>query len=344
MPKTTSDLLVRRAAKDDEPALLELLRVSMGEDAVAWTPAYWQWKHEANPFGASPVLVAEADGQLVALRAFMRWTWQSGERAIPAVRAVDTATHPDYRGQGLFKRLTLQLRGEMAEEGVVFVFNTPNTQSRPGYLKMGWSLVGKPTLWVRPVQPIRLALALRREGLGGEEGAPPSVEAAPAADVLCASNVQALVEAVTAETVERFHTPKKMDYLQWRYADIPGFAYQALSRGAGADGALVILRARQRGALREIRLCDILIGPTRMARRNGQALLREVPRLADVDVVLAMAAGRPALRWVLLTSGYMPAPHTGPILTVYPFPAVTDLPDSRRLASWTASIGDLELF
>ena len=340
----TDSIHIRRATPADSEAILDLVRVSLGEGTIPRTLAYWKWKHEANPFGASPVLVAEADGQLVALRAFMRWTWQSGERAIPAVRAVDTATHPDYRGQGLFKRLTLQLRDEMAEEGVVFVFNTPNTQSRPGYLKMGWSLVGKPTLWVRPVQPIRLALELRREGLGGEEDAPPSVEAAPASDVLCEPDVQELVEATSAERVERFHTPKRRDYLQWRYADIPGFAYQALSRGAGADGALVILRTRQRGALREIRLCDMVIGPTRMARRNGQALLREVPRLADVDVVLAMAAGRPALRWVLLTSGYIPAPHTGPILTVYPFPAVTDLPDPRRLASWAASIGDLELF
>ena len=153
------DLHIRRATASDEAALLELLRVSMGEDAVPWTSAYWRWKHEANPFGASPVLVAEADGRFVALRAFMRWTWQSGDRAVPAVRAVDTATHPDYRGRGLFKRLTLRLRDEMEAEGIGFVFNTPNAQSRPGYLKMGWSLVGKPTLWVRPVQPVRLARA-----------------------------------------------------------------------------------------------------------------------------------------------------------------------------------------
>ena len=325
-------------------AILDLVRQSLGEGTIPRTLDYWRWKHAANPFGASSVLVAEADGGLVGLRAFMRWTWKSEECQVPAARAVDTATHPDYRGRGIFKRLTLHLRDEIEGKGTAFVFNTPNTQSRPGYLKMGWSLVGKPTLWVRPVQPLRLALELRHEGLGGEEEAPPFVEAAPAADVLCEPDVQELVVAASAERVERFHTPKLRDYLQWRYADIPGFAYQALSRGAGADGALVILRTRQRGALREIRLCDMVIGPTQMARRNGQALLREVPRLADVDVVLAMAAGRPALRWALLTSGYVPAPRTGPILTVYPFPDATDLPDPRRLASWAASIGDLELF
>ena len=235
----TDDLRLRRAAPDDESAVLELLRVSMGEDAVPWTPEYWGWKHEANPFGRSAVLLAEADGQLVGLRAFMRWTWRSGGRAVSAVRAVDTATHPAYRGRGIFKRLTLRLRDEMAEEGAGFVFNTPNAQSRPGYLKMGWELVGKPTLWVRPVRPVRLALALRREGLGGDEAESPPVDAPAAADVLARPEVQSLLVAsrdTTGHTA--YHTRLDHEYLRWRYALIPGFAYQAVVEGEGPDGAL----------------------------------------------------------------------------------------------------------
>ena len=47
-----------------------------------------------------PLSWSSQHGQLVALRAFMRWTWRSGGRDVTAVRAVDTATHPDWRGQG----------------------------------------------------------------------------------------------------------------------------------------------------------------------------------------------------------------------------------------------------
>jgi len=311
----------------------------MGEEAVAWSSAYWRWKHDANPFGPSPVLVAEDAGRLVGLRAFMRWAWRSGGAVAPALRAVDTATHPDYRGRGLFTRLTLQLRTEVEAEGAAFVFNTPNAQSRPGYLKMGWTLVGRPTLWMRVVRPARFARAFR----GGEEGEAPPVEAPPAAEVLRRAGVGALVAVATGGTTARLHTPLSLEYLRWRYADVPGFAYHALSRGEGAGGALVVLRARRRGALRELRLCDVVVGPTPEAVRNARLLLREAPRLADVDVVLAMA-GEGLLRRALPAAGFVPAPRTGPILTVYPLSAAAGLPDPRRLASWQPSIGALELF
>ena len=39
---------------------------------------------------------------------------------------------------------------EMTAEGVDVVFNTPNTQSRPGYLKMGWIDVGRLPVAARP--------------------------------------------------------------------------------------------------------------------------------------------------------------------------------------------------
>ena len=337
----SDDVTIRRATRGDEEAILDLVRVSLGEGAIPRTLDYWRWKHEANPFGRSAVLVAQAEGRLVALRAFMRWMWRSGGEAVPAVRAVDTATHPDYRGQGLFKRLTLRLRDEMNDEGVAFVFNTPNAQSRPGYLKMGWSLVGKPTLWVRPVRPVRLARALRHEGLGGDEGEPPVVDAERASDALTLSVVRAIVEAA-ASGGTAYHTVPSLEYLRWRYADVPGFAYYAAARGEGAGGALLVMRARRRGALRELRVCDVVVGPTAEARRNARVLLGRLPRVANVDVVLGMrphgiSAG------TLAGAGYFPAPRTGPILTVYPLVAA-GLPDPRTLAHWQPQVGSIELF
>lgn len=337
-----ADLCIRPATGHDVDGILGLVRASLG-DQVPFDREYWTWKHQANPFGPSPCLLAESDGRLAGLRAFMRWRWRAGGTEASAVRAVDTATHPDFRGQGIFNRLTLQLRDEMAREGAALVFNTPNAQSRPGYLKMGWTLVGRSTLWVRPVRPLRFLRALRRERLGGAEGEPPPVEAAPAGDVLRQPGVQRLVEAAVRPSGRRLHTPVTARYLQWRYADVPGFRYHALSRGEGEDGALTLVRSRRRGALREIRICDVVVGPSRAARTNLRALLRQVSRAADVDVVLGIAAGRPALQRALLATGFVPVPRAGPILTVYPFPT-SDLPDPRRLSSWAATIGDLELF
>src|SRR4029079_3500391 len=103
-----------------------------------------RWKHVDNAFGRSPMWVA-CDGERIAgFRAFMRWEFEGAGEVKRAVRTVDTATHPDYQGQGIFTKLTLAGLEELAAEGVDFVFNTPNDKSRPGYLKMGWHVLGRP--------------------------------------------------------------------------------------------------------------------------------------------------------------------------------------------------------
>src|SRR4029450_6913661 len=126
------------------------------------------WKHLENPFGASPAWVATVDGQVAGLRIFQRWRFRRGDDLVPAVRAVDTATEPAFRGQGIFSRLTLQAVDEMKAEGVAFVFNNPNQNSRPGFLKMGWVVLGQLPVVARP--PRRPSALLRMARAGGSTG------------------------------------------------------------------------------------------------------------------------------------------------------------------------------
>src|SRR3954453_15922293 len=127
-------VVIRPVRSDDIPACLALLETCLAGGPTGRRDAdFFRWKHLANPFGTSLTLVAERDDEIVGLRAFMRWTLMSGTRAVPAVRAVDTATHPAAQGQGIFRRLTTEAL-EHAAADAVLVFNTPNDQSRPGYL------------------------------------------------------------------------------------------------------------------------------------------------------------------------------------------------------------------
>ena len=91
--------------------------------------------------------------RIVGLRAFMRWEFVRGGEVLHAVRAVDTATHPDYQGKGLFTAMTMHGLDVISDDGIDFVFNTPNDKSRPGYLKMGWQEVGKLPVAIRVAGP-----------------------------------------------------------------------------------------------------------------------------------------------------------------------------------------------
>jgi N-acetylglutamate synthase-like GNAT family acetyltransferase len=143
-------MIIRNATPEDIPAIVALLQLSLGESLIKKSSRSWNYKHVDNPFGVSQVLLAFENDVLVGVRAFMKWQWNLGSQSWTAFRAVDTATHPNYQGKGIFKKLTLQALDEIQKEGETFVFNTPNNNSRPGYLKMGWQIVDAIELAVVP--------------------------------------------------------------------------------------------------------------------------------------------------------------------------------------------------
>src|SRR2546429_7971309 len=134
----------------DRGNVLALLATSLGRGEDPRFDLLYAWKHEQNVFGRSEMLVAADDNAIVGFRAFMRWQFERRGQVVEAVRAVDTATHPDYQGRGVCTRLTMSAIDRLRDEAISFVFNTPNDQSRPGYLKMGWREVGRPPIAVRP--------------------------------------------------------------------------------------------------------------------------------------------------------------------------------------------------
>jgi GNAT superfamily N-acetyltransferase len=154
---TDRPIEVRAAHASDRSGVMNLLRASLGWSADERFDAFFSWKHEQNPFGRSPGWVALDGGSVVGFRTFLRWEHVTpGGDVLRTVRAVDTATHPGYQGRGIFRRLTLQALDDLRPQGTAFVFNTPNDKSRPGYLKMGWTQVGRLGASVRLTSPTSL--------------------------------------------------------------------------------------------------------------------------------------------------------------------------------------------
>lgn len=346
---------IRRARPEDRGAVLALLAETFGAGGLVDDPAFWTWKHERSPFGPSPCLVAEADGRIVALRAFLPWHFRSGGREVLAVRAVDTATHPEHRGRGLFRRLTLRLADELAAEGVAFVFNTPNRSSLPGYLGMGWSDAGRVPVWVRPRRPLRLARAVLAPGPSADEADPlPADPEGRVAALLEEPGLPALLEAVGAHarTDGRYHTPRTPEYLRWRYAEVPRLVYGARWRLAGqhprGDGsAAVVYRRKLRRGLRELMVAEVLVDGTEGAREAGR-LLRGLIDETGADVATALAARGTPEADALSRAGFLRLPGAGPRLVVRPLApgegGDRDTPDPTDRRSFRPALGDLELF
>ena len=327
-------LTYRQAEVSDVPQILDLMRASLGTGSVPRTQPYWTWKHLDSPFGPSPVLVAEAEGRLVGLRAFMRWTWRVDGHDVEAVQAVDTATHPDWQRRGIFSRLTKDLLAEVRSQGTAFVFNTPNSNSLPGYLKLGWQTVGRVPLWARPTRGALLARG--RDDL--------AVDFQGAAAFLAAPQTEAFLAGLCPEP-GRYATPRTLPVLRWRYAGPPGIPYfAAWNVSDEAEGAAVLFRARRRGKLRVLYLSDVLVSPGLAGQRAARSVLRSVLRLAPVDVAVAMGVVGGTARRVLGARGFVARPGGGPTFVVHPLNMPADVPAPTAPHHWGWTLGDIELF
>jgi hypothetical protein len=345
----TVEYTFRAGQPGDEPAILDLLRLSLGEsESLQRTSHMWRWKHVDNPFGASEVLVAiDPKNEVAALRAFMRWAFSRNGETITAVRAVDTATHPDHRRFGLFTRLTLRAAEEVKAQGTGFVFNTPNDQSRPGYMKMGWQPVATVSPLVRMLRPHRFAweiasLLLRKKNASRHhepkdffgKKTPLTVS-----DLLAKPGLDELLEADAQQWRDLLHTPRTRAYLQWRYAYHPTIPYHAVTveeKGRIVAGA--VFRTNTRYGMREIVITELLLSrlDASLARRVVKQLIRAVKADYLIAYFPAGSFHRQALR------GFIQAPKMG--MTLVANPLNVPFSDLSELPRWGISLGDLEFF
>jgi len=317
---TVSELEIRRAVAEDRPAILELLGRSLGSDGDPRYPALFAWKHDENRFGPSPMWVATDAGRIVAFRTFMRWEFDRGGVVVHAVRAVDTVTDPEYQGRGLFRTLTMQGLEEMRAEGVDFIFNTPNSQSRPGYLKMGWRDVGTLPAAVRFTGPFAAARALRSR-VPAERWSQELTAGEPFLDWLSRRGVDG--RRADPIDVREIRTRIDDDYLAWRFGT-PLLGYRVVDDGESA----VIVRSRRRGRALELAVVAGFGDPDPVDRLAG-----DVAGQARADYAIRIGAPR-------LSAGFAPLPQGGPVLT---WRAVNDA-GMPPLSNWELTLGDVELF
>jgi N-acetylglutamate synthase-like GNAT family acetyltransferase len=312
-------MIIRKATNTDIPQIIELLKVSLGESLIPKSEALWRWKHLDNPFGASPTLVALDREKIIGVRTFLRWEFIESTKLISTCRAVDTAIHPDYQGQGLFKKLTLELIESLKEEGIELIFNTPNTASLPGYLKMGWKKWGK--------LPLKLNFHFHQ----GRNELPINPEP------------WSQIETVICEIAQQNQSSSGLNtnllpgYLAWRYRDCPLFPYHFISDG---DSCVLFYRIKEGKMGRELRITDFFARRELLEKeiKEIQKKLTEVEKLAKAR--FTSYSGLKFTTEKIVDMGILPIIPMGPIVTIRQVnPALSPL-----TKNWNWSLGDLEVF
>src|ERR1700761_499619 len=141
---TAEALAIRPAGT--APAQLEaysrLLNASFATDR--FNAAALAWRYRDNPAGQ--VVGADAwDGERLAAH-YVTCPLEAriDGRVVKGLLSLNTATHPDYQGRGLFTTLAEAAYAAGAAAGYGFVIGVANANSTPGFLrKLGFQDVGR---------------------------------------------------------------------------------------------------------------------------------------------------------------------------------------------------------
>ena len=340
----------RQFLPEDETEVLALLRQTRGEfSALQRTSHHWRWEHFASPFGPSFLRVAvNEEGEIIGMRAFLRWMFRMGESFVPAVRAVDTATHPDFQRLGVFSRLTREAAQDVQSNGAGLVFNTPNARVLPGYLKLGWHQVGaiRPLVRVLNYRRTLSGLALQRLRKSSVTPYAPEEfyrrEPPPlVSELALGDRMEEVVQRDEGLLRETLHTYRSAAFIEWRYASHPTIPYRMVTVERQGDlEACAIFRTNTRFGLKEVVISEVFV--IRPERRLVSLLLRQLRDSVDADYLIAYFPQGSFHRRALEHDGFHQVPRQG--MTLVTNPLGDRSVELANLSRWGLSLRDLEFF
>lgn len=104
---------------------------------------YLDWLYRANPDGQVVGFDARDGERLAAHYVCIPALAQVGSEEVRVLLSLNTATHPDYQGKGLFTKLAERTYAAGADQGYDCVYGVANANSTPGFTrKLQFQLVG----------------------------------------------------------------------------------------------------------------------------------------------------------------------------------------------------------
>jgi len=111
--------------------------------ATQYSSEYLEWLYQSNPDGQVIGFDARDGENLVAHYACIPACASVGGKEVKVLLSLNTATHPDYQGRGLFTQLAERTYAAGADQGFDSVYGVANANSTPGFVrKLNFQLVG----------------------------------------------------------------------------------------------------------------------------------------------------------------------------------------------------------
>ena len=171
-----------------------------------------EWWCFGNPNGGAFAVATFGDD--VVATCYIGGKPLAGLETAPSFEIGETATDPNHQRKGLFSKLVKAVVAHAGKAGADYVYGTPNSQSTPGYAKLGFDIVETSASWLFLVPSLSYwtKISLPRFATGGRE--------------------LSFEEYAQATGAFKRLNQSSSSYLQWRLESSPwGYRYFELRRG-----------------------------------------------------------------------------------------------------------------
>jgi ribosomal-protein-alanine N-acetyltransferase len=144
--------VIRKMTVEDIPAVVALDQMSF---SLPWPERSFRFELTNNP--ASRCWVAEVDGHIVGM--IVNWL------LVDEAHVATIATHPDYRRQGIAKKLLTYSLRYMSDEGAESSFlevRESNSVAREMYRKFGYEVTGRRKAYYKDNNEDAILMTLER--------------------------------------------------------------------------------------------------------------------------------------------------------------------------------------
>lgn len=343
--------------------LVALARIEYGDSEIADSD-YLRWQYIGNPAGKAVVVVARSDsGELAGQYVVIPLMFRFDGRPVKGSLSLNTLTHPEFRGQGLFTRMANETYAVCERLRLGITLGFPNKNSYPGFVrKLQFRHIGNASVMFKPLAPARLLGSLPKLR-GAAKYAPSGLESDGIEDIRARAGAYTIGDLdfrndsdaydrlISGQNIPRFSVLRQAGFARWRFQDIPTRNYRAF-QAADANGmqAACVVRQRMVKGIECAFVVDLELGEGEAGLDAGRALLKTVlDCYRRIGVALAGMMVNPGSRAHRLARSIwfreMPSrllPHDAPIIVRRNGESV---PESvYSVDQWAFCFGDYDVF
>lgn len=350
--KSQNGFVIRLFRPNDAPGVRAVLEATYG--AKATPAATYNWWSLGFTGATSGFTVAEANEKIVGVQPMEIFPYTDGAKQLKGGVLTGVAVHPDFRRRGIFSALVRGCEAEAWRQGAAFVTSMPNERSQPGFVKMGYTDLGRRQLLVRPLRPCAMGgkalpvlghLAGAAAGLGQSMAKRiPSAKGYSVREINSTDTELELLAQKHDELFPGLRMERNSGWWRWRFLESPLRQYRILEVRT-PNAKPVGLAAYALDAREKFKVCylmDLLVAEEAAVPALVSCVCEKA--LADGADATAAVVSSQKLANLLSASGFWAMPDWLPIKKFYSvalFNPIQSTPQNwRTLTGWYQTLAD----